>query len=148
MTSLPLEFDDDPGGRPRTKGLLLAGTLFLCFLLGTGVGLVILAKFSSFPSLESVQQYRPSISSKIYDRYNQLVGEIYLEKRTLAPYRQIPPHVVKAFVAAEDANFFQHRGVDLTAIARAAVKDLLGGSFAQGGSTITQQTVKNLFLTH
>jgi penicillin-binding protein 1A len=148
MTSLPLELPDNPKGRPRTKWLLLAGTLFLCFLLGTGVGLIFVAKFSSFPSLESVQQYRPSISSKIYDRYNQLVGEIYLEKRTLVPYRQIPRHVVEAFVAAEDANFFQHRGVDLTAIARAAVKDLLGGSFSQGGSTITQQTVKNLFLTH
>src|SRR3989304_3639620 len=148
MTSLPLEFDDDTGGRPRKKLLLLAGTLLLCFFLGTGVGLVFLAKFGSFPSLESIQEYRPSISSKIYDRYNKVVGEIYLEKRTLVPYRQIPTHIVNAFVAAEDANFFQHRGVDLTAIARAAVKDLLGGSFAQGGSTITQQTVKNLFLTH
>ena len=148
MTSLPLEFDDDTGGRPRKKLLLLAGTLLLCFFLGTGVGLVFLAKFGSFPSLESIQEYRPSISSKIYDRYNKVVGEIYLEKRTLVPYRQIPTHIVNAFVAAEDANFFQHKGVDLTAIARAAVKDLVGGSFAQGGSTITQQTVKNLFLTH
>jgi len=148
MTSLPLEFEDDTRGRSRKKLLLLAGIVLLCFFLGTGVGLVFLAKFGSFPSLESIQEYRPSISSRIYDRYNKVVGEIYLEKRTLVPYRQIPTHIVNAFVAAEDANFFQHKGVDLTAIARAAVKDLLGGSFAQGGSTITQQTVKNLFLTH
>src|SRR3989304_5080582 len=87
MTSLPLEFDDDTGGRPRKKLLLLAGTLLLCFFLGTGVGLVFLAKFGSFPSLESIQEYRPSISSKIYDRYNKVVGEIYLEKRTLVAYR-------------------------------------------------------------
>ena len=139
--------EPDPGGRPRRRPLLLAGTLLLCFLLGAVVGLVLLARFGTFPSFESVQEYRPSVSSKIFDRYNQVVGEIYLEKRTLAPYRKIPPQVVMAFVAAEDANFFQHRGVDFTAIARAAVKDLLGGSFAQGGSTITQQTVKNLFLT-
>ncbi len=112
-----------------------------------GAGLVLLARFGSFPSFESVQEYRPSISSKIFDRYNQVVGEFYLEKRTLIPYDQIPRHVVSAFVAAEDARFFQHRGVDFNAVARAAVKDLLGGSFAQGGSTITQQTVKNLFLT-
>jgi penicillin-binding protein 1A len=137
----------DPGGPPRRRPFLLAGTLLLCFLLGAVVGLVLLARFGTFPSFESVQEYRPSVSSKIFDRYNQVVGEIYLEKRTLAPYRRIPPQVVMAFVAAEDANFFQHRGVDFTAIARAAVKDLLGGSFAQGGSTITQQTVKNLFLT-
>ena len=139
--------EPDPGGRPRRRPLLLAGTLLLCFLLGAVVGLVLLARFGTFPSFESVQEYRPSVSSKIFDRYNQVVGEIYLEKRTLAPYRKIPSQVVMAFVAAEDANFFQHRGVDFTAIARAAVKDLLGGSFAQGGSTITQQTVKNLFLT-
>ncbi len=147
MTSLPISRDDDPGGRPRKRLLPLAGILLLCFLLGMGAGLVFLAKFASFPSLESVQEYRPSISSKIFDRYNKVVGEIYLERRTLVPYRQVPPHVVNAFVAAEDANFFKHRGVDLAAIARAAVKDILGGSFVQGGSTITQQTVKNLFLT-
>jgi len=147
MTSQVLSMEPDPGGRPRKRPLLLAGTLLLCFLLGAGVGLVLLAKFGTFPAFESVQEYQPSVSSKIFDRYNQVIGEIYLEKRTLAPYLKIPPQVVIAFVAAEDANFFQHRGVDFTAIARAAVKDLLGGSFAQGGSTITQQTVKNLFLT-
>ena len=147
MTSQVLSLDKDPGGRPRRKPFLLAGTLLLCFLLGTGVGLVLLANFGTFPSFDSVQEYRPSVSSKIYDRYNQMIGEIYIEKRTLAPYDKIPRQVVNAFVAAEDANFFEHRGVDFTAIARAAIKDLLGGSFAQGGSTITQQTVKNLFLT-
>lgn len=147
MTSQVLSLDKDPGGRPRRRPFLLAGILLLCFLLGTGVGLVILAKFGTFPSFDSVQEYRPSVSSKIYDRYNKMIGEIYIEKRTLAPYHKIPRHVVNAFVAAEDAKFFEHRGVDFTAIARAAVKDLLGGSFAQGGSTITQQTVKNLFLT-
>lgn len=147
MTSLPISLEEDSGGRFR-KTLLLVVILPLCFLAGTGAGLVLLAKFGYFPSFDSIQEYRPSVSSKIYDRYNQVIGEIYLEKRTLVPYRQIPPHVVNAFVAAEDANFFRHKGVDLTAIARAAVKDLLGGSFAQGGSTITQQTVKNLFLTH
>jgi penicillin-binding protein 1A len=147
MTSQVLSLDKDPGGRPRRRPFLLAATLLLCFLLGTGTGLVLLAKFGSFPSFDSVQEYRPSVSSKIYDRYNHMIGELYIEKRTLAPFDKIPRHVVNAFVAAEDANFFNHRGVDFTAIARAAVKDLLGGSFAQGGSTITQQTVKNLFLT-
>jgi penicillin-binding protein 1A len=147
MTSQVLSLDNDPGRRPRRRPFLLAATLLLCFLLGTGTGLVLLAKFGSFPSFDSVQEYRPSVSSKIYDRYNHMIGELYIEKRTLAPFDKIPRHVVNAFVAAEDANFFNHRGVDFTAIARAAVKDLLGGSFAQGGSTITQQTVKNLFLT-
>ncbi len=147
MTSQVLSLDDGPGDRPRKRPFLLAGTLLLCFVLGMGVGLVLLAKFGTFPSFESVQEYRPSVSSKIFDRYNRVIGELYLEKRTLIPYDKIPRHVVNAFVAAEDARFFHHRGVDFSAVARAAVRDLLGGSFAQGGSTITQQTVKNLFLT-
>ena len=119
----------------------------LCFVLGAGAGIALLAKFGDFPSIESVAAYRPSVTSKIFDRNNRVVGEIYLEKRNVVPFKAIPPHVVNAFVAAEDANFFKHKGVDYFAIVRAIVKDVLSGGFAQGASTITQQTVKSLFLT-
>ncbi len=136
-----------PKRLPTKKVVLMAAVLLACFLLGAASGLVLLAAFGDFPSIESAQAYRPSVSSKIYDRNNRLAGEIYLEKRTVVPYDRIPRHVVYAFVAAEDANFFKHRGVDFSAIARAAFKDVVSGGFHQGGSTITQQTVKNLFLT-
>jgi penicillin-binding protein 1A len=138
---------EEPAGFPWKKLFLLGFVLCLCFLLGAAAALALLAKFGDFPSIESAQAYRPSVSSKIFDRNNRLVGEIYLEKRTVVPYRTIPKHVVNAFLAAEDANFFKHRGVDYTAVARAVLKDLLSGGFAQGASTITQQTVKSLFLT-
>jgi penicillin-binding protein 1A len=134
-------------GRSLARLLLLGAATLVCFFAGTAAGLGLLAAFGDFPSVESVQAYRPSVTSKIYDRYNNLVGELYQEKRTLVPVEAIPRHVVDAFVAAEDANFFQHKGVDFTAIARAALKDVLSVRFAQGGSTITQQTVKSLFLT-
>ena len=65
----------------------------------------------------------------------------------MVPFKTVPPHVVNAFVAAEDANFFQHKGVDYVAIARAIIKDIVSAGYAQGASTITQQTVKSLFLT-
>lgn len=133
-------------GRSR-KNLLVLAAVILCFLGGTATGLVVLAAFGDFPSIESIQAYRPSVTSKIYDRHNRLVGEIFQEKRTLVPYDRIPKHLVDAFVAAEDANFFSHKGVDFSAIARAALKDILSVKFAQGGSTITQQTVKQLFLS-
>jgi len=126
---------------PTKKVVVVGVVLLACFLLGTASGIALLAKFGDFPSIESAQAYRPSVSSKIYDRNNRVAGEIYLEKRTLVPYDQIPRHVVYAFVAAEDANFFKHRGVDLTAIVRAAVKDILSVGFHQGASTITQQTL-------
>ncbi len=137
----------EPVGFPWKKLLLIVFVAGLCFVLGAGAGIVLLAKFGDFPPIESAAAYRPSVASKIFDRNNHVVGEIYLEKRNVVPFKSIPPHVVNAFVAAEDANFFRHKGVDYIAIARAIVKDVLSGGFSQGASTITQQTVKSLFLT-
>ncbi|MHB8783721.1 MAG: penicillin-binding protein 1A [Desulfobacteria bacterium] len=137
----------EPVGFPWKKLLLIVFVAGLCFVLGAGAGLVLLAKYGDFPPIESAAAYRPSVASKIFDRNNHVVGEIYLEKRNVVPFKAIPPHVVNAFVAAEDANFFRHKGVDYIAIARAIVKDVLSGGFSQGASTITQQTVKSLFLT-
>jgi penicillin-binding protein 1A len=138
---------EEPAGFPWKKLLLILVVMGLCFALGAGAGLILLANFGDFPPIESVAAYRPSVTSKIFDRNNRVVGEIYLEKRNVVPFETIPPHVVNAFVAAEDANFFKHKGVDYFAIVRAIFKDVLSGGFAQGASTITQQTVKSLFLT-
>ncbi len=137
----------EPAGFPWKKLFLIVIVAGLCFALGVGAGIVLLAEFGDFPPIESASAYRPSVTSKIFDRNNLVVGEIYLEKRNVVPFKAIPTHVVNAFVAAEDANFFRHKGVDYIAIARAIGKDVLSGGFAQGASTITQQTVKSLFLT-
>jgi penicillin-binding protein 1A len=138
---------EKPSGFPWKKLLLILIVTGICFVLGVGSGIALLARFGDFPQIESAAAYKPSVTSRIFDRNNRVVGEIYLEKRSVVPYKAIPPHVVNAFLAAEDANFFKHRGVDYVAIARAIVKDVLSGGFAQGASTITQQTVKSLFLT-
>jgi penicillin-binding protein 1A len=132
---------------PWKKLLLILVVTGLFFTLGAGAGILLLAQFGDFPSVESAKAYRPSVTSRIFDRNNRVVGEIYLEKRTVVAYKSIPPHVVNAFVAAEDANFFRHKGVDYFAIFRAVMRDIVSGGFAQGASTITQQTVKSLFLT-
>jgi penicillin-binding protein 1A len=137
----------EPSGFPWKKLVLIVFVAGLFFALGAVAGLLLLAKFGDFPPIESAAAYRPSVTSKIFDRNNLVVGEIYIEKRNVVPFKAIPPHVVHAFVAAEDANFFRHKGVDYVAIARAIVKDVLSGGYAQGASTITQQTVKALFLT-
>ena len=137
---------EGPDRFPWIKLLLALVIAGLFFALGAGAGVVLLAKFGDFPPIESAAAYRPSVTSKIFDRNNRVVGEIYLERRTVVPFKSIPPRVVHAFVAAEDANFFKHRGVDYIAIVRAVLKDIVSGGFAQGASTITQQTVKSLFL--
>ncbi len=139
--------EEEPARFPWKKLFLVLVVTGLFFALGIVAGLVLLARFGDFPSIESAKAYRPSVTSKIFDRNNRVVGEIYLEKRTLVPYEAIPPSVVNAFVAAEDAQFFEHRGVDYKAIIRAVVKDVFSGGYVQGASTITQQTVKSLFLT-
>jgi len=89
----------------------------------------------------------PSNATEIYDKDGNLIAHLGQEKRTLVKIRDVPPIVKKAVLAAEDIRFYQHHGIDLRAIARAIWTDITGGSLSQGGSTITQQLVKNSFLT-
>ena len=88
-----------------------------------------------------------SIESPVYYRDGvQKIGVFFQEQhRQYVPYEEIPKDFVNAIVAAEDHDFFHHHGVDLTGILRAMVANLKAGRVVQGGSTITQQTAKNLF---
>lgn len=99
------------------------------------------------PDFHSLDDYRPPVVSEVYDRSGNLIGEFYTQKRRLVPIDQIPRHVQVAFVSAEDGSFFEHQGIDLVAIFRAALANLREGGIAQGASTITQQMVKSLLLT-
>ncbi|CAH1192658.1 Biosynthetic peptidoglycan transglycosylase [Paenibacillus auburnensis] len=85
--------------------------------------------------------------TQIFDRNANLIGELSLEKSDPVEYEDIPEQVVNAFVATEDKRFFEHKGVDFWSIGRAAVKDIAARSMVEGGSTITQQLAKNIFLT-
>ncbi|WP_198949156.1 PBP1A family penicillin-binding protein [Lottiidibacillus patelloidae] len=76
------------------------------------------------------------------------LASLFIENRELVSIKDIPEHVQEAFIAIEDARFYKHPGIDLKAIARAIYKDLISGSKVQGGSTITQQLAKNIFLSH
>jgi len=99
------------------------------------------------PHIKDVRDYRPKAVTHIYDRHNILVGEIFSERRTVVAYSQIPKLLVQAVVSSEDAEFFQHRGLDYPGMLRAFFANLRAGRFAQGGSTITQQVVKTFFLS-
>lgn len=102
-----------------------------------------LPDFSAFHERKIVE------STKIYDRTGEiLLYDVHANvKRTLIPFDQISPELKKAAVAIEDANFYNHYGVDPKSIIRAAIANVTGGGFKQGGSTITQQVVKKTLLT-
>ncbi|WP_342561303.1 PBP1A family penicillin-binding protein [Paenibacillus sp. FSL R7-0345] len=85
--------------------------------------------------------------TQIFDRNANLIAELSLEKSDPVEHDDIPEQLINAFVATEDKRFFEHKGVDFWSIGRAAVKDIAARSMVEGGSTITQQLAKNIFLT-
>lgn len=115
--------------------------------LGGVVYLIVLAK--SLPSPEQFSVRQVNQSTKIYDRTgNVLLYEIHgEEKRTVVPFNEIPDAVKETTLVAEDANFYNEPAFDWKGILRALLTDIKQGQFAQGGSTITQQLAKNVFLS-
>ena len=98
------------------------------------------------PSITKVQDYRPAQVTTVYARDGSIMGYFFREKRFLVNLDNMSPYLAKAFIAAEDGRFYQHEGVDLFAIARAFIANLREGGVSQGGSTITQQLVKQLLV--
>ncbi len=119
---------------------------FFSILLGTSAG-GYLAISRGMPSIEEIKQYRPVAGTKIYADDNVLIGEIKVEKGIFVPLDKIPEHVINAVIAVEDSRFWRHKGIDYLAIARAVIKDILYVELKEGGSTITQQLAKVMFLT-
>ncbi len=101
---------------------------------------------SNLPVIDSVKEYRPPIITEIYSDDAEVIGRLWEEKRIVIPLEKVPQHLIHAFVAAEDARFFEHEGVDVISIFRAFLKNLRAGKIEQGGSTITQQVTKSLLL--
>ena len=99
------------------------------------------------PSIDTLKNYKPSTISKIFSEEGEVIGEFSYEKREVVSLDRIPIHLIQAFVAGEDARFFQHKGLDYMAILRALFRNIFSGEIAQGGSTITQQVVKSLLLS-
>lgn len=101
---------------------------------------------SDLPAIRSLEEYPPVESSLVYSGDGKILAEFYIERRTFIPHYKIPEHVKNAFIAIEDIRFYTHPGVDFIGIMRAMYHDLRTRSVAQGGSTITQQLAKMLFL--
>lgn len=96
---------------------------------------------------DALRNYRPPQVTRILSRDGELIGEIYSQRRTFIAYDEIPSHVENAFLAAEDADFYRHEGMDVLGMVRALVVNLRAGEVRQGASTITQQVVKIFLLS-
>ena len=117
-------------------------------LAGAGVAAGAFWKYSQdLPTVEALGEYTPPTVTVVYDRNGELLGEIYEKRRYVVTFDEIPKHVQDAFIAAEDANFWEHSGVDYEGILRAIGRNVSKGRKAQGASTITMQTARNFLLT-
>ena len=133
--------------------------LYFCFKLGiililiSGLtfGWIIYYYSRDLPDYSQLANYYPPSVTRIYSMDGKLIEEYALEHRVFVPITSIPRSLVEAFIAAEDKNFFNHPGVDILSIVRAAISNiskLLHHKRMEGGSTITQQVVKNFLLTN
>lgn len=133
------------------RWIAIAGVVVLSLIAAAGFSLAIYAAliFHDMPDAAELADYRPPTATRVYAWDGTLIGEFSRERRIFVPYDQIPPRMVKAFLAAEDRNFFEHGGIDYQGLSRAVLKNVLNvsrGRRLEGGSTITQQVAKNVLL--
>ena len=127
------------------------GLLGAIALAGLVVAVYAAWLFHDLPDASDLADYRPPTATRVYAGDGTLIGEFSDERRIYVPYEQIPTAVVQAFLAAEDRNFFQHGGIDVSGLGRAMFKNVFNaatGRRLEGGSTITQQVAKNVLLTN
>jgi len=101
----------------------------------------------SLPSVSQLESVDASEGTKVYDDNDELITEFHVERRIFVPLGQIPKPLREAIIATEDARFYSHYGVDPMGIARAVYQNFRRGRIVEGGSTVTQQLAKVLFLT-
>lgn len=127
------------------KKALLSLIILTTFI---GVAYVVLLYKDLSADIDKVKHYTPKLASQIYDRKNRLIANVFdTEFRFYAKFDEIPPRMIEALLAIEDTLFFEHSGINYDAIIRAMVKNIKNGRFGEGGSTLTQQLVKNVILT-
>ncbi len=130
---------------------LLVGTVLLGLFGAVGAAVVVagvvLPLRADLPTVDELGKYNPPSVTVVYDVHGKVLGEVYEKRRYVKPLEAVPQHVQDAFLAAEDANFWSHGGVDYEGIVRAFGRNALKGRKAQGASTITMQVARNFLLS-
>ena len=142
----------DIQARIPERWFVLAGVVLLGGITLAGLVVTIYAAwlFHDLPDASELADYRPATATRVYAGDGTLIGEFSDERRIYVSFEQIPQPVIEAFLAAEDRNFFNHGGIDVSGLGRAMFKNVFNaatGRRLEGGSTITQQVAKNVLLT-
>ncbi|MEJ2470593.1 MAG: PBP1A family penicillin-binding protein [Desulfuromonadales bacterium] len=128
------------------RAVLILGLLGLILAVVVPLGAYLYVA-KSLPRVDTLADYRPPVITRVLSDNGTVIAELYEERRIIVPVSRMPRQLIQAFVAAEDSNFFKHKGIDIASIVRAAIRNIEAGGIVQGGSTITQQVAKSLLLT-
>ena len=129
---------------------LVKGSIILAMLFGVALTAAFIYAYEEISlDADKLINYKPETSSIVYDRHGEKLAYVFKNQHRLyARYDEIPGFLVEGLVAMEDTQFFEHNGVNPDAILRAIVKDIQAGAFVEGGSTLTQQLIKNKLLSN
>ncbi|PYV98448.1 MAG: penicillin-binding protein [Acidobacteria bacterium] len=131
----------------RLVSRLVLGLLVLVSaLVGATAGLLLVYS-TDLPQVDQLQHYRPSSITELYDDQGQIIGSFALQRRVVASYDDLPQVLRDALISIEDKEFYRHWGINVWRIAGAAYRDIQSGGKVQGGSTLTMQLARNLFLS-
>ena len=136
-----------PGKHPFIKTVIIL--LVILGLIGSGAAFgVYMAIRQNLPSIDKLEKFEPGTITYIYADNGEVIGEFALEKRIEIDYKDIPENMIHAIIATEDPRFYKHKGIDILGILRAVKEDIkiLGKAKLHGGSTISQQLARELFL--
>lgn len=125
-------------------GILLGSALVVFLMIGS---LIIAYMLLGLPEISSLKSYSPPMVTEVLDSDHRPIAYWYKEKRWPVPFSRMPDKLIQAFLAAEDARFYEHPGIDFMGVIRAVVKNMEAGGIVQGASTITQQVTRSLLLT-
>jgi len=126
--------------------LAYASLALMAVLIGSSVGFILYFAWD-LPEVQALEHFKPSITTRVFSDSNQLLEEFFVENRTPVQLADVPDVLIKALIATEDARFYSHKGLDYRGIVRALVRNVRAGKVLEGGSTLTQQLAKVLFLT-
>lgn len=135
----------------RTIAFWISAFVSMIILVGLFILPVFLYFGNDLPDYHQLVEYDPPTISRLFSSEGDLIAELAVERRIFKSIDEIPPLVKNAFIAAEDQNYYDHPGIDLMSIVRAATQNILNmgtDKHPVGGSTITQQVVKNFLLTN